>query len=187
MFLTVALISVFVCLIVTYLWTINKRYDYFQRLGIPGPPHRFFLGHYKTLWSTKSLSIQLREWTHQYGSIYGLFVGTKPMYVISDVDFLQEVYIKQFSSFHSRMLANILRPQTNERIHIFNVGGAQWRRQRQVINPTFSSSKLKLMSSLVNECIKTMLSKVSEMADREHKEVNIYELYKRMTMDVICK
>src|ERR1700733_6571562 len=109
MFLTIALISIFFCIIAAYLWTINSRYNYFKRHGIPGPPHRFFFGHYKTLWSTKSFSKLIQQWTRQYGSIYGLFAGTQPMYVVSDVDFLQEVYIKQFSSFHLRNIAKFFR------------------------------------------------------------------------------
>ncbi len=43
------------------------------------------------------------------------------------------------------------------------------------------------MSSLVNGCIEAMLNKVAQTADSKDKEINIYELYKRMTMDVICK
>ncbi|CAF1482504.1 unnamed protein product [Rotaria sordida] len=187
MFSTIALISIVVCLIVAYLWTINNRYDYFKRLGISGPPYHFFFGHYKTLWSTKSFSKQLQEWTRQYGSIYGLFLGTTPIYVVSDVDFLQEVYIKQFSSFHSRIIASVLRIERSGRTNLFRTIGARWRRQRHVLNPTFSSAKLKLMSPLVNGCIEAMLNKVSQITHSEHKEINIYELYKRMTMDVICK
>jgi cytochrome P450 len=187
MFLTIAFISIAVCLIAIYLWTINNRYDYFKRRGIPGPPYRFFFGHYKTLWSTQSLSKLIQQWTRQYGSIYGLFAGTTPMYVISDVDFLQEVYIKQFSSFHSRLIPNLFRIETDGNTHLFRATGTRWRRQRQVINPTFSSAKLKLMSPLVNGCIEAMLDKVSQMVNNKEKEINIYELYKRLTMDVICK
>ncbi|CAF3917122.1 unnamed protein product [Rotaria sordida] len=187
MFSTIALISIVVCLIVAYLWTINNRYDYFKRLGISGPPYHFFFGHYKTLWSTKSFSKQLQEWTRQYGSIYGLFLGTTPIYVVSNVDFLQEVYIKQFSSFHSRIIASVLRIERSGRTNLFRTIGARWRRQRHVLNPTFSSAKLKLMSPLVNGCIEAMLNKVSQITHSEHKEINIYELYKRMTMDVICR
>ncbi|CAF4512437.1 unnamed protein product, partial [Rotaria sp. Silwood2] len=155
--------------------------------GISGPPYHFFFGHYKTLWSTKAFSKQIQEWTRQYGSIYGLFLGRRPMYVVSDVDFLQEVYIKQFSSFHSRMLSTIFRTETDGKIHLFRTTGETWRRQRHVINPTFSSSKLKSMSPLVNECIAAMLNKISQITDDKQKEINIYELYKRLIMDVICR
>ncbi|CAF1539394.1 unnamed protein product [Rotaria sp. Silwood1] len=187
MFLTVGLITIVVSLIYVCLWTINNRYNYFKHLGISGPPYQFFFGHYKTLWTTNSFSKQIQEWSRQYGSIYGLFVGTTPMYVVSDVDFLQEIYIKQFSSFHSRMIPRILRIETDGKIHLFRATGERWRRQRHVINPTFSSAKLKFMSSLVNECIEAMLNKISQITDDEQKKINIYELYKRLTMDVICR
>ncbi|CAF2404456.1 unnamed protein product [Rotaria sp. Silwood2] len=187
MILTIALISIVICIIAAYIWSINNRYDYFKRLGISGPPHHFFFGHYKILWSIKSLSKQLQEWTRQYGSIYGLFMGTTPMYVVSDVDFLQEVYIKQFSSFHSRIIARALRTESPGRVNLFRSIGARWRRQRHVLNPTFSSAKLKLMSPLVNRSIGAMLNKISQITNNEHKEINIYDLYQRLTMDVICR
>jgi cytochrome P450 len=187
MVLTIVLVTIAICLIVACVWIINSRYNYFKRRNISGPPPRFFYGHYKEFWSTDTYSKQLQEWTRRYGSIYGLFEGTRPMYVVSDVDFLQEVYIKQFSSFHSRSIPKILQGNSNKKVHLFRATGAKWRRQRHVINPTFSAAKLKLMSPLVNGCIKVMLNKVSEIAYDKKKEINIYNLYKRMTMDVICK
>jgi cytochrome P450 len=188
MILTITLISILFGLIIFYLWTINNRYDYFKRRGIPGPPHRFFFGHYKELWSSKSFSKTIQQWTREYGSIYGIFEGSRPMYVVSDADFIQEVYIKQFSSFHSRAITRLLRvDEDNDRVHLFRAIGPRWRRQRQVINPTFSTAKLKLMSLLMNECIEAMLNKLSETVDNQKNEINIYDLYKRMTLDVICK
>jgi len=187
MFLTITLISLIIGLISIYLWTINNRYNYFKCRGIPGPPHQFFYGHFKTLWSTKSFSKQIQEWTRQYGSVYGIYAGSRPMYIVSDVEFLQEVYVKQFSSFHSRAIPRVLRVENDSNIHLFRATGDRWRRQRHVINPTFSSAKLKLMSPLVNGCIEAMINKLSEVSDNQKKDINIYELYKRMTMDVICK
>ncbi|CAF0825035.1 unnamed protein product [Adineta ricciae] len=187
MLCTIVLLTCFLCLIITYLWKTNHSYGYFKRHGIQTPPYRFFFGHYKDLWATKSFSITLQQWTKKYGSIYGLFLGTKPMYVVSNVDFLQEIYIKQFSSFHSRHLPIILRLQTGHKVHLFSAIGARWRRQRHVINPTFTSGKMKLMSSLVSECIETMTQKIFSVVQSQPVELNIYQLYKRMTMDVICR
>jgi hypothetical protein len=42
------------------------------------------------------------------------------------------------------------------------------------------------MSPLVNGFIEAMLNKVSEITCDKNTEINIYELYKRLTMDVIC-
>ena len=186
MFVTLFLISLIAALIAIYVWTICNSYDYFKRHKIPGPSFRFFFGHYKDIWSTCSFSRQLQLWTRQYGSIFGLYLGTTPMYVVSDADFLQEVYIKQFSCFQSRHLPIILRLQTGNKVHLFCATGDRWCRQRHVLNPTFSAAKLKLMLPLVNECINTMLRKINELVNMNTTEINIYNLYKRMTMDVIC-
>ena len=187
MFVTLGLITIVIGLVTIYWWRTNERYKYFQKRGIPGPSPQFFFGHYKTLWSTKAYSQLLKQWTEKYGSIYGLFVGRTPMYVVSDVDFLEEVYIKQFSAFHSRLIANILRDESDGKIHLFRATGARWRRQRHVINPTFSAAKLKLMTPLVNGCIEALMNKVHQISTNDESEFNIYDLYKRLTMDVICE
>ncbi len=183
MFFTLILLTVVVCLVFSYLWNVKSQYDYFKRHGLSGPPSTFLFGHYLTFWSTRSYSRQLEKWTKQYGPIYGLFEGTRPLYVVSDVDFLQEVYIKQFGSFHSRRVPFIMRPIASQKVHMLAADGATWRRQRHVINPTFSTAKLKLMSPLVSQCIQSLMNKLAENKD----EFNIYEMYKRLTMDVICK
>lgn len=182
MFFTGVLLAVLVCLIIAYLWNVKSKYDYFKRRNLSGPPPTYLFGHYLTFWSTRSYSRELEKWTKQYGSIYGLFEGTRPVYVVSDVDFLQEVYIKQFASFHSRRVPFIMKPVAGQKSHLFAAQGDTWRRQRHVINPTFSTGKLKQMSPLVNQCIQSLMNKLAENND----EFNIYDLYKRLTMDVIC-
>lgn len=187
MFITIGLITIVVCLVTIFFWRTNERYNYFRKRAIPGPSPSFFYGHYKTLWSTKAFSQFLKQGTEKYGSIYGLFLGRTPMYVVSDVNFLEEVYIKQFSAFHSRLISNILRDESDGKVHLFRATGARWRRQRHVINPTFSAAKLKLMMPLVNGCIEALMNKIDQITTSEQKEFNMYNLYKRLTMDVICK
>ena len=84
-----------------------QRYQYFSQRGIPTPPFRFFFGHLKTLWNVPSPHRQFESWTKEYGKIYGIYEGTLPIFVVSDPDFLQEAFIKQFSVFHARKKNNI--------------------------------------------------------------------------------
>jgi cytochrome P450 len=184
MFILAVLLVIFICLLISYFWILKSHYDYFIRRHIPGPPPRFFFGHYLTLWNAPSYCGQIQEWTRQFGSIYGLFEGTRPMYVVSDINFLQEVFIKQFSTFHSRRTNFLLNLLNSKGANLFTAHANQWRRQRHVINPTFTTLKLKTMTPLMNKCIESMLMKVNEMNGREF---NIYTLYQRLTMDVICK
>jgi cytochrome P450 len=175
-----------VCLILGYVWTLKFRYGYFKRRGIPGPSPIFFFGHYRTLWSLPDLSEQLRRWTRQYGSIYGLFEGTRPLYVVSDVNFLHEVFVKQFASFHSRSIPFLMKEVKGHQVHMFGADGSTWLRQRQVINSTFSAAKLRLMSSIFNHCIQSLMDKLKSMEEKQ-EQFNIYVLYRRLAMDIICK
>ncbi|CAF3464471.1 unnamed protein product, partial [Rotaria sp. Silwood2] len=109
MTITIILIGALISLVFYYLWTLKSNYDYFKRRNIPGPPPKLFFGHYLSIWSTLSFNRQIPEWTRKYGSLYGIFQGTRPIYVASDVDFLQELFIKQFSLFHSRPMNFLVR------------------------------------------------------------------------------
>jgi cytochrome P450 len=184
MIITVTLLVSFIGLLFAYIWTSKSRHGYFQRRNIPGPPPKFFFGNYLSMWSTPDYQRQIQSWTQQYGSMYGIFEGSRPIYVVSDVDFLQEVYIKQFSSFHSRRNNFLVRLMKTNGASLFSAHANEWRRQRHVINPTFSSGKLKAMTPLMNKCIKSMMTTV---ANTNGDEFNIYPVYKRLTMDVICK
>jgi cytochrome P450 len=182
MITTVLLFGGLISLLLYYFWTLKGHYEYFVRRNIPGPPPKLFFGHYLSLWSTSSYNQQIQKWSKKYGPIYGIFQGTTPIYVVSDVDFLQEVFIKQFSIFHSRRNNVLVRMIKSKGASLFSSHANQWRRQRHVINPTFSTAKLKLMTPLMNKCILSMMDKIDEK-----NEFNIFILYKRLTMDVICK
>ena len=182
LFLSVLLFLLFLGLVTYYLFVLWQRYQYFNQIGVPTPPFRFLFGHLKTLWNCKSFHRQLESWTKQYGTIYGIYQGAIPTLVVSDPDFLQEVFIKQFSSFHGRRL----NPMINRNRNVFTAWGEQWRRQRHIINPTFSAAKLKMMSPLINGCISNLMEKLAEYVET-NEEFNIYMYYKRMTMDVICR
>ena len=186
MIVTIVLLIVLICLIVGYVWTLTCRYDYFKRRGLSGPPPILFFGHYRILWSLPDLSEQLRRWTEEYGSIYGLFEGTRPMYVVSDVDFLYEVFVKQFASFNIRSIPFLMKKVRGHQVHMFGASGPTWRRQRYIINPTFSTTKLRLMSSQINHCIQSLLH-ILKNNEKNGEQFNIYEIYRRLTMDIICK
>jgi hypothetical protein len=72
-------------------------------MGLSGPTPRFFFGNAIELFThNRHSSACLAEWTKKYGKIYGYFIGHTPIICVSDPDFLQEVFIKKFSHFHSR-------------------------------------------------------------------------------------
>ena len=181
-YLMIILLFILVGLFTHFFLILHKRYQYFSQRNIATPCFQFFFGHLKSLWSVPSYHRQLESWTKQYGKIYGLYEGTTPMFVVSDPAFIQKVFVKQFSAFSARKIGLLDNVSSN----LAFVCGAKWRRQRHLINPTFTVVKLKAMSPFINGCISELMRKLSNHSGNG-EEFNIYVYYKRMTMDVICK
>ncbi|CAF1162862.1 unnamed protein product [Rotaria sordida] len=181
--LTSILIAVFITLVVVYLWHIHRTYSFFIRLGIPGPSTTFFFGIFPEFIKTKRMSLCLKEWTKKYGRIFGYFEGHTPILIVSDPNILQDIFIKSFSNFHSRREYTFDEPHGKEG-HLFTTQGLRWKRQRFVINPTFSSVKLKQMSPLINHSIDALMKKLTEQY-KLGEPFDIYAFLKRFTMDTI--
>jgi len=166
---------------------VNYRNNYFFDRNIPSPAIPSLIsGHLSILWSTRSYSEQLYKWTKELKSCtYGLFEGTRPLYVSSDVHFIQEVFTKQFNKFNSRRTTFFARLAGIERAHLVIAEGAQWKRQRTVLNPTFSSVKMRSLVPTIDECASIFIEQLNKID--EHRSINICEMYKRFSMDVICK
>ena len=43
------------------------------------------------------------------------------------------------------------------------------------------------MSPLMNECIDAMLTKLADVIKHGDEQINMYDLYRRLSMDVICE
>ena len=182
MVLSLILFSVVIALVIYYIFVLKQRYQFFSDRHVRTPPFQFFFGHMRTLWNADSFHRQLESWTKEYGKIYGIYEGSLPTFIVSDPDFLREVFIKQFNVFHARK-SSILDDLSH---NIFSTSGSKWRRQRHVVSPAFSPTKLKSMSPLINGCIDDAMNKLIEHVEKGD-QFNIYTYYKRMTMDAICK
>ncbi|CAF2789790.1 unnamed protein product [Rotaria sp. Silwood2] len=181
--LTGVLVVILVILIVSYGWHIHRAYSVFTRLGIPGPPTRFFFGNFLDILKTDRISLAIQTWTEKYGKIFGYFEGHTPILVISDPDILQDVFITSFSNFHSRR--EILFAESKAKnAHLFVARGLRWKRPRFIINPTFSSLKLKQMSPLINHSVDILMEKMAEQ-HQCGQSFDIFVFFKRFTMDTI--
>ena len=181
--LTGILVIVLLILVVSYCWRIYQAYSFFIRLGIPGPPTLFFFGNILDILKTKRPSLLIQQWTKKYGDIFGYFEGHTPILVISNPDILQDVFIKSFSNFHSHRDFPLDDPHVKN-VHLFDATGLRWKRQRYVINPTFSAAKLKQMAPLINRCVDALMDKLSEQHQHD-QPFDIYAFFKRFTMDTI--
>ncbi|KAK2856493.1 hypothetical protein Q5P01_005228 [Channa striata] len=174
------------CLYVKY---IHMKYDH-----IPGPPRSSFLfGHSLTMLRAMEndggVHQKMLEWAEEYGPVYRLntlhyilvFVycpeTTKDIMMSPKYPKAELAYRRIVNLFGQRFLGNgLVTAHDHEK----------WYKQRRIIDPAFSSVYLKSLMGIFNERAETLMSKLSDAADKK-TETNMLHLFNGVTFDVIAK
>nr|AHL88987.1 cytochrome p450 3045C4 [Brachionus koreanus] len=168
---------------VAYLAKIWHSYRFFMKRGLKSPEHEFFYGNFRHIHQNKNYSEVLRDWTKQYGKPYGYFEGHLPVIVTSDLDIIQEVFIKQSTNFSARKKSYLIRKENDAYIDLFESTKNRWKRMRMIMNPTFSSAKLRELGPILVNCADRLIDVLNK--DGNDAEINVSEYFKRFTMDSI--
>nr|QST15052.1 CYP361A1 protein [Diaphanosoma celebensis] len=175
--LTAAAVLLVACLIQSYLY----RRHFFRRLGIPGPRPHLIKGNGDEIRDHSRLAIDVMDqWQSQYGDVYGYYVGLKPYVVVKDLDLVQQVLIKDFHNFVNRPHMGIeIRPVINT---LVGLRDQRWKHVRRIISPTFSKSKMRMISVIINRCVDVLVEVVGK---QQNQEIDFYGLFQGLTCQVI--
>ncbi|CAN8030671.1 unnamed protein product, partial [Ixodes persulcatus] len=179
-----AFFTLAVVLGITLLRWRKKTFSYFKDLGIPGPKPNLLWGN---LWEyhKEGFSRALEKWCKEYGDIFGFYNGDVPMLVVKDLEFLKNVFVKNFSNFTDRgvtMRSDEMHPIVGR--SLTHARGSEWRRVRSCLTPCFTTLKLKLMLDHIAEVNDVFLDVLGKKAD-QGKEVNVLETMQALTMDYL--
>ncbi|XP_023233441.1 cytochrome P450 3A41-like [Centruroides sculpturatus] len=178
------LLAVFVCLLSFWIRWRKRQMCIFQRYGIPGPEPNFITGN--LIEYNKKRNKCLDEWLEKYGNVFGFFLGGKPCVVCRDLELIKLIQIKDFKSFMNRdlLLPDAGIPNNNVLNSLPLQKDEDWRISRNILSTSFSTAKLKMMSTLMFEPINVFLEKI----DKQKKSpFDIAEFYKKLTFDLICR
>ena len=166
------------------------RLKYFKKLGIPGPDPHWFYGNLGELWSTDSRHILISNWTKKYGKIFGYYEGSTPVLVISDVEDIERLCIKQMNDFPRRVtLPFAPDPHKFPNSPLANIGtlwGTEWKRLRTICNSGFSTGKLKQYQNLIQKSQVSLIELLMEETNRDDL-INIFDVFRFLTLDVIAE
>ena len=159
----------------------------FKDNGIPGPePHLLFgnIVEYKRQGYVKCHE----QWIKKYGPVVGYFLGGKPFLLVADPELLKLIQIKDFHLFAKRPMTvdTGLNPSPRLNHSLISCEENRWKQMRSTLTPTFSGSKLRQMTPIIESTIDKFVSRVEENA-KDNKEFDIYELFQGLTMDTIAK
>ncbi|GMT18987.1 hypothetical protein PFISCL1PPCAC_10284, partial [Pristionchus fissidentatus] len=163
---------------------------FWKRRGIPGPDALPFFGNLKDLYKFREPSAyKVNEWTKKYGKVYGYKEGIKNVMVISDMELINEVFVKQFDNFYARRVSENPLPQdidTNARVHLFESRGSRWKRLRTLASPSFTINALKKILPIVEDSAVKMV----EIMEKRHGGGETFDatrFFNEFTLDTISR
>ncbi|XP_067679999.1 cytochrome P450 3A6-like [Haliotis asinina] len=153
----------------------------FQQMGIPAPKPGLLgiVSRYKEQ-GTEGCDLQLVK---EYGRVVGVFHGRIPSLVISDPAMIKQICVKDFSNFVNRSTFGPIPKIVMD--CIAEIYDEHWKFMRCVLSPTFRTSKLKQMMTLIERCSDLMVKNM-DIEAKKKKSVDMRHFMGCYTMDVIA-
>ncbi|XP_019852633.1 PREDICTED: cytochrome P450 3A31-like [Amphimedon queenslandica] len=120
--------------------------------------------------------------------VFGIYVGAMPNIVVADLDLIKEITVKQFGKFTNNLKETSLTMEIRKNINmgpgLLFAFDEEWKCVRQIVTPTFSSKKLKLMMPLVERKCDT-LNIILEEKCAKGDSFDIHHLYAQFTLETM--
>ncbi|XP_046554341.1 cytochrome P450 3A5-like isoform X2 [Haliotis rubra] len=159
----------------------KKRNRLFKDAGIPGPEPVIYIGNFHQM-IQHGLDFDNKHFK-QYGKVFGIFLGGLPMVSVLDPDIAREILIRDFQNFTDRVILDLSNYPVNKSVLLEK--GANWKRIRNIISPTFSASKLRLMCDRINQCADKLTTNFVKAAE-SNERIDVKGYFGAFTMDVIA-
>uniref|UniRef100_A0AC34RMV4 Cytochrome P450 n=1 Tax=Panagrolaimus sp. JU765 TaxID=591449 RepID=A0AC34RMV4_9BILA len=176
--------SILICTIAAIYYYLDQHNEYWHKKGVPGPKGNILFGSLLELFKSQHEFDRIN--TEKYGETFGTMLLGTPELVTNDLDFIQQVLIKNFDAFPDRL--DVAKSTKDElRGNFLTVKrGDDWRRIRHRITPAFTSSKMKRLINVMHLCSKELLKNL-EGFSKTGEDVPLKDTLSKLTMNVIGK
>ena len=186
---SVTIVSICTVLILVY-YLIKWKYSYWERKGIHFIKPTIPYGNFKGIGGKIHVSVLIQKWynelkgTHKLFGIYSLH---NPVALITDIDLINHVLIKDFNFFVNR---GVFYNERDDPLsgHLFNIEDQRWRSLRAKMTPTFTSGKMKFMYPILTKVCKEFTKKIDATLNEtqgKSADIEIKDILARFTTDII--
>ena len=167
----------------------RRRYSLLAEYGYNVPPTNYVFGNLHQI--VKDDLGTMMKWMDEYGQdvgglggrIMGWYRGPNPALWTTSPEIIKEVFIKDAENFIDRPMLD----RSDNIPHLINMRGETWQRARNVLTTTFTAAKMKKMSGIMGNTIKTMVSLLEQKLDAGDDIVDVNDVFQRLTLDTIGK
>ncbi|CAK9813283.1 Cytochrome P450 9e2 [Anthophora plagiata] len=175
--ITLALFAVFLAI-----YYYNKRkHSLFKEHGILHIPPTPIFGNFGSLITKRETMqevIQKSYDLHPDAKYVGFYEFLQPIILLRDPDLFKSIAVKNSESFpdHRKFVDERTDPLFAGML--FQLTGDQWKEQRNMLSPTFTSSKIKNMFRQMSDCAQRFTTALSKLPEKE-REVEMRNLLAR--------
>ncbi|XP_018395594.1 PREDICTED: cytochrome P450 9e2-like [Cyphomyrmex costatus] len=164
-----------------------KNFNFFKRNGIIHiPPLPLFGSSISIIFRrTSFFDFLLKMYNFNPNAKYfGMYFITNPVFFLRDLELIKTVLVKNFEAFPDRRgFADFNDPLFEK--NLFSLHGEKWRNVRNLLSPSFTSSKMKMMFTLMSECAVDFAKFLStSLVDKG--DINMKDICSKYTTDVIA-
>lgn len=144
---------------------LKNRTSYFAKKGIPTPKfNHLYLGHLPEYEKNDKEVERLSEWEKECGDTYGIYEGSHKVLVSSDIDLINDVFVKQFHQFRSRKLfaSSCLDQEHGKGQNLFLAEGNRWKRLRSLISSCLTIKQIIGIEPIMNNVMDKMMNSIDE-------------------------
>ncbi|CRL03720.1 CLUMA_CG016319, isoform A [Clunio marinus] len=180
-------VLLFFCFISFLLYLYFKyKFNYWKSLGVPHIKPSIPLGNIqggKRRVHSSQLFKKFYDELKKKGKFVGIYFFTKPVILLTDLDFVKTVLIRDFQYFHNRGIYFNVKDDPLSG-HLVNIEGEYWKKLREKITPTFTSGKMRLMLPTILEVATRFEIQMTKTIE-ENSEPEIKDILARFTTDII--
>ncbi|KAK4874006.1 hypothetical protein RN001_013366 [Aquatica leii] len=182
------LITIIVILCAIFYYKAVRQFSYWKDRGVIHKEGSPIIRILKQLLFQKvslfdSIYNQYQEFSNE--RYFGSFQLVKPTLFVNDLDLIKKITVKDYEYFidHNNIISEDLEPLMGK--NLINLKGQRWRDMRATLSPSFTSSKMKMMFTLISECAEEFTD-YFEKQKLDFFDVEMKDVFTRFTNDAIA-